>query len=103
MNVINSNASKGNAINGLCKYLKIEVNDVIAMGDDLNDISMMQAVGMGVAMGNAIDKLKEVATFVTKPNYENGIEYWYARELMPVLQYSNWQNNSTDYIITKHY
>ncbi len=73
MNVINSNASKGNAINGLCKYLKIDVNDVIAMGDDLNDISMMQAVGMGVAMGNACKEVKEHAKEITKTNNENGV------------------------------
>ena len=73
MNVINSNASKGNAINGLCKFLKIDVNEAIAMGDDLNDVSMMEAVGMGVAMGNACDAVKRSAKEVTKTNNENGV------------------------------
>lgn len=73
LNVLNSSASKGNAIHGLCKYLKIDTEDVIAMGDDINDISMLKAVGMGVAMGNATDEVKVNAKEVTKTNNENGV------------------------------
>lgn len=73
INIINKNASKGNAIYGLCKYLKIDIKDVIAMGDDLNDISMIKEVGLGIAMGNALDSVKEIADEVTKTNNENGV------------------------------
>lgn len=73
INIINTSTSKGNAINGLCKYLKIDINDVIAMGDDKNDLSMLEAVGLGVAMGNAEDIVKKVAKEVTKTNIENGV------------------------------
>lgn len=73
INVINKNASKGNAIYGLCKYLKISIEEVIAMGDDLNDISMIKEAGLGVAMGNALDSVKEIADEVTKTNNENGV------------------------------
>lgn len=73
INIINSNASKGNAISGLCKYLKIDVSDVIGMGDDYNDISMMDVVGCGVAMGNAMNLVKEHAKEVTLTNNENGV------------------------------
>lgn len=73
INIINKNASKGNAIYGLCKYLKISPQDVIAMGDDLNDISMFKTVGLGVAMGNALPEVKEFAKEVTKTNNENGV------------------------------
>ena len=73
INIINKNTSKGNAINGLCKYLKLNINDVIACGDDLNDISMIQTVGLGVAMGNAVPIVKEYAKEVTKTNIENGV------------------------------
>ena len=72
-NIINNNASKGNAIYGLCKYLKIDIEDVIAMGDDSNDISMMKTVGLGVAMGNAGDDVKLYAKEITKTNMENGV------------------------------
>ncbi len=73
INVINVNASKGNAIYGLCKYLKIDPKDVIAMGDDLNDISMLKTAGLGVAMGNAMEEVKAVAKEITKTNNENGV------------------------------
>ena len=72
-NIINKNASKGNAIHGLCKYLKIDIEDVIAMGDDSNDISMMKTVGLGVAMGNAVDDVKKYAKEIAKTNMENGV------------------------------
>ena len=72
-NIINNNASKGNAIYGLCKYLKINIEDVIAMGDDSNDISMMKTVGLGVAMGNAGDDVKLYAKEIAKTNMENGV------------------------------
>lgn len=73
INIINVSASKGNAIQGLCKYLKIDTNDVIAIGDDMNDISMIKNVGLGIAMGNSIPSLKDYAKEVTKSNIENGV------------------------------
>ena len=59
INILNCSASKGNAISGLCKYLKINTDEAVAIGDDLNDVSMMQAVGMGVAMDNAVEEVKK--------------------------------------------
>ena len=73
INVINPSTSKGNAISGLCKFLKIDINDVIAMGDDLNDISMIKMVGLGVAMGNAKPEVKNIAKEITTTNNDNGV------------------------------
>lgn len=73
INLVNTNVSKGNAINGLCKFLKINIEDVIAIGDGINDISMIKSVGLGVAMENAEPKLKEVADEITSTNLENGV------------------------------
>ena len=73
INLINSSVSKGNAILGLCKYLKIKPEEAMAFGDDLNDISMMNSV-YGVAMGNASDELKNMAKeVVSTTNNEAGI------------------------------
>ena len=49
--------------------------DVVVFGDGHNDISMVKQAAISIAMGNAIEQLKEHATFITKPNTENGIEY----------------------------
>lgn len=73
INMINSSTSKGNAICGLCKFLKIDLSDVIAIGDDLNDISMIKTVGLGVAMENAKKEVKEFAKEITSTNNNSGV------------------------------
>lgn len=73
INIINKSASKGNAITGLCKYLKIDTKDVIAIGDDMNDSSMIDIAGLGVAMGNAEEEFKKIANEITKTNLQNGV------------------------------
>ena len=61
--------------------LGISPAQVIAFGDAENDIPMLQAAGMGVAMGNAAQKVKEAADFVTRSNNDDGIAYALARLL----------------------
>ena len=73
INIVNTNVSKGNAISGLCKFLKIDIKDVIAIGDGLNDISMIKMAGLGVAMENSNPEVKAVADIVTSTNLENGV------------------------------
>lgn len=73
INVLNSNVSKGNAVYGLCKFLKIDINNAIAIGDGLNDISMIEMAGLGVAMGNAEEEVKKFANEITSTNLENGV------------------------------
>ncbi len=67
--------SKGNALLEYAKSLGIKKDEIIAIGDGMNDLSMIEAVGMGVAMGNAFDVVKESAKFITKTNDENGVAY----------------------------
>ena len=47
----------------------------MACGDNPNDLEMIVFAGIGVAMGNAEDVVKEAADFVTLPNYEDGVAY----------------------------
>lgn len=49
--------------------------DMIFFGDGYNDLSVVKQVALSVAMGNAVDDLKKVATFVTKDILDDGIEY----------------------------
>ena len=69
------NNSKGNAVKILCKEFGFNLDEVIAFGDQMNDISMISIVGFGVAMGNARDEVKENARFVTLSNDENGVAH----------------------------
>ena len=66
-------ATKGNALLWLADYLNIPHSSVMAFGDRENDVSMLRAAGIGVAMGNAIDKAKEAAAYVTSSNDDDGV------------------------------
>ncbi|EQB45341.1 hypothetical protein CGLO_15800 [Colletotrichum gloeosporioides Cg-14] len=56
----------GNAVKLLAKELGIPREEVMAIGDNGNDVSMLEFAGCGVAMGNAIDDVKAVADVVNK-------------------------------------
>ncbi|MEE0858834.1 MAG: Cof-type HAD-IIB family hydrolase [Acutalibacteraceae bacterium] len=68
----NSKTSKALALNKLCEIYKIEQGEIIAVGDELNDISMIEFAGLGVAMENARVEVKEKADYITLSNSENG-------------------------------
>ena len=59
----------------LGEYLAIDREEIIAFGDSENDLEMLRAAGIGVAMENAEKEAKEVADFVTLSNTDNGIVY----------------------------
>lgn len=66
--------SKASALNQLLQSeLNIEMKDVIAFGDNYNDIEMLKAVGCGVAVGNAKEEVKNVADEITLPGKEDGV------------------------------
>lgn len=67
--------NKGKALLLICDKMEINQKEVIAFGDQELDIPMVEAAGVGVAMGNAIEELKQKADFVTKTNNEAGIAY----------------------------
>ncbi|MGG3927900.1 Cof-type HAD-IIB family hydrolase [Metabacillus fastidiosus] len=75
VDIIPAGGSKAEGIKRLIERLKINREDVYAFGDGPNDYEMISYVGTGVAMGNAVPKLKELADFVTKPVDEDGILY----------------------------
>ncbi len=76
MNVYeDTEASKSSAIIQVLDYYNICRSEVIAFGDGGNDIDMLEYVGLGIAMGNAEQELKDKADFVTKKASEDGITY----------------------------
>lgn len=66
-------ASKGRGLIELGKLLGIERDEIMACGDGLNDREMVETVGFGVAMGNALDEVKAVAAYITGSNDEDGV------------------------------
>ena len=65
--------SKGASLLEIAKYYGIDQADIIAFGDELNDETMIEVAGTGVAMGNAVEKIKEIADYITLSNDEDGI------------------------------
>lgn len=73
--IIPENGGKDVGIREVLKYLNIDKSECMAFGDGGNDIDMLRFVGIGVAMGNSADKVKEHADFVTKSVDEDGVIY----------------------------
>lgn len=67
------NVDKAYSLSRLLKYLGLTRKQMICCGDGFNDVSMIQFAGLGVAMENAQDAVKEVADYVTASNDEDGI------------------------------
>ncbi|MFB1050943.1 Cof-type HAD-IIB family hydrolase [Paraliobacillus sp. JSM ZJ581] len=65
--------NKARAIEKLCEKLDIKMNQVMTMGDSLNDIKMIEESGFGVAMENAQDEVKKVADWVTTHHTKDGV------------------------------
>ena len=73
MEIMNKGVSKGNALSVLCKLLNIDSQNVMAIGDNENDIPMLKFAGTGIAMGNGEDIVKEMADYVTDTNDNDGV------------------------------
>lgn len=75
LEIFPKNVDKGKAVASLCGVLNIGTEDVVAIGDHELDIPMIETAGIGIAMGNAIQALKEKADFVTLTNNEAGVAH----------------------------
>ncbi|MEI2665882.1 Cof-type HAD-IIB family hydrolase [Rossellomorea sp. LJF3] len=75
-------AQKGVALEKLLKDKGLSPQNAMAMGDNLNDLSMMKVVGRPVAMGNALDQIKDFCPFITATNKEDGV----AKAIQEVIQ-----------------
>ena len=71
--IMATGSDKGSAVKTLAKYLDIDRKNIIAFGDNYNDISMLEFSGMGVAMGNADEFVKSKADYITSINDEDGV------------------------------
>ena len=68
-----ASANKGHALGRLAEHLGLTLANCMAFGDGLNDLTMVEAAGVGVAMANAVDEVKRAAKVVTASNDEDGV------------------------------
>ncbi|BCZ44562.1 haloacid dehalogenase [Clostridium gelidum] len=64
---------KSDGIKYVVKALNIPIEDTIAFGDGHNDITMLKTVNTGIAMGNAVEELKNIASYVTENIFDDGL------------------------------
>jgi 5-amino-6-(5-phospho-D-ribitylamino)uracil phosphatase len=65
--------NKWNALKRLCDSYRIAPSEVVAVGDDVNDLEMIREAGLGIAMGNAVSGVKAVADWVTECHDADGL------------------------------
>ena len=73
LEVMDKAGSKENAVKFVSQRMGLASEEIIAMGDNYNDIEMIRFAGMGVAMGNAPDDIKGYAKYVTDTNNDDGV------------------------------
>jgi Cof subfamily protein (haloacid dehalogenase superfamily) len=72
LNIAPNNINKNEALNFLSKHLNISKENMLAIGDNINDLEMVKNTGIGVAVNSAYDDLKKVAKYVTKTSVSDG-------------------------------
>ncbi|MDO4163844.1 MAG: Cof-type HAD-IIB family hydrolase [Bacteroides sp.] len=73
LEVVPSGVDKANTLGALLEQLNLTREEVIAFGDGVCDVTMLQLAGLGVAMGHAQDSVKRCADYVTASNEEDGV------------------------------
>lgn len=76
VDIIPVNGGKGKGIEAILEYYGIDRSESMAFGDGGNDIEMLQTVGTGVAMGNALDNVKAIADEICGTSAEDGIYHY---------------------------
>lgn len=73
LEVMNKDCNKGYGVKILADKLRIKSEEIICIGDQANDIEMITYAGLGIAMGNAIPELKDIAQYITADNDCDGV------------------------------
>ena len=83
--ITHSDAQKGIALNTIAERLNIDMKNVMAIGDNMNDVSMLERVGYSVAMENAAPEVKAIVKYETDSNEQSGV----GKAIMKLLSENN--------------
>ncbi|MCY3035256.1 MULTISPECIES: Cof-type HAD-IIB family hydrolase [Aerococcus] len=75
LEVMPKGVDKGQGLAALANYLKIDVSEVMAIGDEENDKAMLQWAGTAVVMANGNETIKKYADYITKSNMDDGVAH----------------------------
>jgi Cof subfamily protein (haloacid dehalogenase superfamily) len=73
--VMDTNGNKANGIQVMAEYFNIPLENTVAIGDNFNDVPMLEVAGLSVAMGNADPTVKDIADVITLTNNEHGVAH----------------------------
>ncbi|MCL2203111.1 MAG: HAD family hydrolase [Defluviitaleaceae bacterium] len=77
----NKSINKFDGIKSLATHFNIDLEDIVAFGDDFCDVEMLRGCGIGVAVDNAIDEVKNVADFICDSNDDDGVAKWISERI----------------------
>ena len=80
--ITNMQARKENGIKKIARFYGLELENIVAFGDDYSDIKMLQMCGIGVATQNAIDIVKQNADIVCGANEQDGVAKWISTNIL---------------------
>ena len=80
--IMNSESSKWMSVKSLTEKIGIKTENIIAFGDDYNDFDMIKNAGIGVAMGNAEQTIKQISDFVTDTNNNDGVAKYIEKNIL---------------------
>jgi hydroxymethylpyrimidine pyrophosphatase-like HAD family hydrolase len=70
---MHASASKGVALRLVCEHYKVAMKEVMAIGDAVNDVPMLEAAGVAIAMDNAPEEVKRAADWTAPSNNDHGV------------------------------
>lgn len=74
--IMRREATKARAVEAMARAFGIPMADVAAFGDDVNDLDMLVACGVSVAMGNAVPEVRGAASHICESNHRDGVARW---------------------------
>ena len=79
--IMHEEAIKSKAVFAIADFWKINANEIVAFGDDLIDIEVLENCGYGIAMGNALKEVKEIAKYICETNENDGVAKWLEKNI----------------------
>ncbi|MFY4776922.1 Cof-type HAD-IIB family hydrolase [Metabacillus sp. RGM 3146] len=82
LEIMEQNGNKAAGLKAVAKYFDIPMENTVAIGDNFNDLPMLEEAGLSVAMGNGDPEIQKLCDVITLTNDENGVAYTFEKFIM---------------------